>query len=75
MFRRGADLATDELALANDMVIEVEAIDGGRPIRLVRPPVQFNHSPIETTRAPLASEHTETFLLEDLGWTGTASRA
>jgi crotonobetainyl-CoA:carnitine CoA-transferase CaiB-like acyl-CoA transferase len=66
-FQSLADLATDEQALANDMVIEVEAIDGGRPIRLVRPPVQFDHAAVETTRAPQASEHTETFLLDDLG--------
>jgi crotonobetainyl-CoA:carnitine CoA-transferase CaiB-like acyl-CoA transferase len=26
--------------------------------------VQFNHEPTTTTRAPQASEHTETFLLE-----------
>jgi crotonobetainyl-CoA:carnitine CoA-transferase CaiB-like acyl-CoA transferase len=61
------DLATDDQALANDMLIEVEAIDGGEPIKLVRPPVQFDHAAVETTRAPQASEHTETFLLEDLG--------
>lgn len=58
------DLATDEQALANDMIIEVEAADGGKPLRLVRGPVQFNHEPVKTTRAPQASEHTETFLLE-----------
>jgi crotonobetainyl-CoA:carnitine CoA-transferase CaiB-like acyl-CoA transferase len=58
------DLSTDAQALANDMLIEVEAPDGGRPIKLVRGPVQFNHEPVKTTRAPQASEHTETFLLE-----------
>jgi crotonobetainyl-CoA:carnitine CoA-transferase CaiB-like acyl-CoA transferase len=58
------DLTTDEQALANDMVIEVEAADGGAPLRLVRGPVQFNHEPLKTTRAPEASEHTETFLME-----------
>ncbi len=58
------DLTTDEQALANDMVVEVEASDGGRPLRLVRGPVQFNHEPLKTTRAPQASEHTETFLME-----------
>ena len=58
------DLAEDDQALANDMIFEVEALDGGAPLKLVRSPVQFNHEPIETTRAPQASEHTETFLME-----------
>ena len=58
------DLATDEQALANDMLFEVETEDGGRPLKLVRGPVQFNHTPVNTTRAPQASEHTETFLME-----------
>jgi crotonobetainyl-CoA:carnitine CoA-transferase CaiB-like acyl-CoA transferase len=58
------DLASDEQAIANDMIFEVEAVDGGPPIRLVRGPVQFNHAPVETTRSPEASEHTELFLME-----------
>ena len=58
------DFAQDEQALANDMLIEVEAIDDGPPLKLVRNPVQFDHAPVETTRAPQASEHTETFLME-----------
>lgn len=58
------DIATDEQALANDMLFEVEAADGGAPIKLVRGPIQFNHEPVVTTRAPLASEHTEMVLLE-----------
>lgn len=58
------DLATDEQALANDMIFEVESIDGGPPIKLVRGPIQFDHEPVTTTRAPQASEHTETFLME-----------
>ena len=58
------DLAGDEQALANDMLFDVEAVDGGEPLKLVRGPVQFNREPTETTRAPQPSEHTETFLLE-----------
>jgi crotonobetainyl-CoA:carnitine CoA-transferase CaiB-like acyl-CoA transferase len=58
------DLTTDKQALDNDMLFEVEASDGGRPLRLVRGPVQFDRAPVETTRAPQASEHTETFLME-----------
>jgi crotonobetainyl-CoA:carnitine CoA-transferase CaiB-like acyl-CoA transferase len=61
------DLASDEQALANDMIVEVEAVDGGRPIKLVRGPVQFDHTPVKTRRAPQASEHTEIFLMEDMG--------
>ena len=58
------DLASDEQALANDMLFEVESVDGGDPIKLVRGPVQFNHEPVKNTRAPQASEHTETYLME-----------
>jgi crotonobetainyl-CoA:carnitine CoA-transferase CaiB-like acyl-CoA transferase len=58
------ELAADEQAVANDMVVEVEAADGGAPFKVVRGPVQFNHEPLETTRAPQASEHTEIVLME-----------
>jgi crotonobetainyl-CoA:carnitine CoA-transferase CaiB-like acyl-CoA transferase len=63
-FQSLLELATDEQALANDMICEVEAGDGGAPFKVVRGPVQFNHEPLKTTRAPQSSEHTETFLLE-----------
>ena len=58
------DLASDDQALANDMFFEVEAMDGGKPMKLVRGPIQFNHEATVNTRAPQASEHTEMFLLE-----------
>ena len=58
------ELLNDEQALANDMIIEVEAADGGKPLRLVRGPVQWDDEPLKTTRAPQASEHTETVLME-----------
>lgn len=63
-FQSLLDLATDEQAIANDMIAEVEVVSGGAPFRVVRGPVQFNHEPLETTRSPQASEHTEIVLME-----------
>jgi crotonobetainyl-CoA:carnitine CoA-transferase CaiB-like acyl-CoA transferase len=63
-FQSVLELSADEQALANDMLLEVEAADGGAPIRLARNPVQFEHEPVRTTRAPQPSEHTEQVLLE-----------
>jgi crotonobetainyl-CoA:carnitine CoA-transferase CaiB-like acyl-CoA transferase len=57
-------IASDEQALANDTLFEVEPSDDGKPLKLVRGPVQFDHTPVTTTRAPEASEHTESVLLE-----------
>jgi len=63
-FQSLIDLATDEQAIANDMIVEVESAAGGKPFKVVRGPVQFNHEPLVTTRAPQASEHTEIVLME-----------
>jgi crotonobetainyl-CoA:carnitine CoA-transferase CaiB-like acyl-CoA transferase len=63
-FQSLIDLANDEQAIANDMIAEVEVAAGGKPFRVVRGPVQFNHEPLVTTRAPQASEHTELVLME-----------
>ncbi len=58
------ELLTDDQTVANDMIIEVEGADGGAPLKLVRGPVQWNGEPLETTRSPQASEHTELILME-----------
>jgi crotonobetainyl-CoA:carnitine CoA-transferase CaiB-like acyl-CoA transferase len=58
------ELANDPQVLANHMIFEVEATNGGDPVKLVAAPVQFNHEPTVTTRAPEASEHTELVLME-----------
>lgn len=63
-FQSLLDLVNDEQAIANDMIAEVEVASGGKPFRVVRGPVQFNHEPLVTTRAPQASEHTEIVLME-----------
>ena len=63
-FQSLIDLADDEQAIANDMIAKVELASGGKPFRVVRGPVQFNHEPLVTTRAPQASEHTEIVLME-----------
>ncbi|MCV7030720.1 CaiB/BaiF CoA transferase family protein [Mycobacterium sherrisii] len=63
-FQSLLDLAHDEQALANDMIAEVELASGGKPFKVVRGPVQFNHEPLQTTGAPQASEHTELVLME-----------
>ncbi|SFF96493.1 Crotonobetainyl-CoA:carnitine CoA-transferase CaiB [Novosphingobium sp. CF614] len=59
-----ADLLTDDQTLANDVIFEVDAADGGKPLKLVRGPVQFNGEAQVATRAPQASEHTELVLME-----------
>jgi crotonobetainyl-CoA:carnitine CoA-transferase CaiB-like acyl-CoA transferase len=63
-FQSIVELAQDEQAIANDMIVEVDSPNGGPPFKVVRGPVQFNHEPLQTTRAPQASEHTEIVLAE-----------
>ena len=58
------DVEQDEQVQANGWIFEVESADGGKPIKLVSNPVQFNKEPVSNTRAPEASEHTELFLME-----------
>ncbi|MFC3172721.1 CaiB/BaiF CoA transferase family protein [Novosphingobium bradum] len=63
------DLLGDEQALANGMLAEVEASDGGEPMRIVRGPVSFGGEAPPGSRAPEASEQTEEVLLElGLDW-------
>ncbi|MET4132901.1 crotonobetainyl-CoA:carnitine CoA-transferase CaiB-like acyl-CoA transferase [Porphyrobacter sp. MBR-155] len=58
------DIENDEQVAANGWIFEVESADGGKPIKLVSNPVQFNQQVVSNTRAPEASEHTELFLME-----------
>ncbi|GIX30256.1 MAG: hypothetical protein KatS3mg124_0728 [Porticoccaceae bacterium] len=58
------ELAEDEQVLADDIFFEIEPASGGKPMKLVRGPVQFNGEPTRSTRAPEVGEHTEIVLLE-----------
>ena len=62
-FQSLLELTEDEMAVANDMIVEYEGSDG-KPFKVVRGPIQFDRQPTQTTRAPQASEHTETVLME-----------
>lgn len=59
------ELTEEEQVQANDHILEVEAADGsGKPLRLSRSPVEWDHQPITATRSPQPSEHTELVLME-----------
>jgi crotonobetainyl-CoA:carnitine CoA-transferase CaiB-like acyl-CoA transferase len=58
------DVGDDEQVKACGLIYEVEAVDGGKPMRLVANPVQFDHQDVHNTRAPEASEHTELVLMD-----------
>jgi crotonobetainyl-CoA:carnitine CoA-transferase CaiB-like acyl-CoA transferase len=59
------DVGSDKQVLANDLIFEVDSADGSdKPMKLVANPVQFNHTAVQNTRAPEASEHTELVLME-----------
>jgi len=74
VYNDGFSIANDEQVLANDVICEVDAIDGGKPIRLVASPVQFNREAAEVSRAPQAFEHTELIMME-LGYEWDAIEA
>ena len=63
------DVPVGEKVLGRLIGVTGNVADGGAPFKVVRGPVQFNHEPLETTRAPQASEHTEIVLMEiGLDW-------
>ena len=74
VYNDGLSIASDEQVLANDVICEVDAIDGGKPIKLVASPVQFNREAAEVSRAPQAFEHTELIMME-LGYEWDAIEA
>ena len=63
-YQNSLEVAQDQQVLANGMIYEVESADGGRPIKLVANPVQFDHHAVSNVRGPEANEHTELFLME-----------
>ncbi len=62
-FRTTLDLVTDQQSADNNMLVEVTTASG-KPIKLVRGPVQFNQQPACSNAAPQVGEHTEMVLME-----------
>src|SRR5258708_18587329 len=62
-FQSFMDLASDDQAIANDMIVEVEAGDRGKPVKGGRGPIPVHHQPPETPPAPPASAHTQIVLI------------